>query len=191
MSCYKGDCEGNYNIDAHLNLVKNGTVTEGCFPYKSSDGETIPECPSQCEDGSEYKKYYSQNAYLANVNEEVFKEVVILAMDQLVTQGPIMGSFNVYEDFDVFGTDHEKCKNDVYTYDGKSANTGGHAITIVGYGILKNKIYWLLQNSWGDNWCDNGFIKMEIGNFYGLTFSEPNIKPDIVNPYKYKLIFGI
>ena len=189
VSCYKRDCKGNYNIDAHLNLVKNGTVTDGCFPFKSADGITIPECPNQCEDGSDYKKYYSQNAYLADVNEKVFKEVVILAMDQLVTQGPIMGSFDVYEDFDAFGTDKEKCKNDVYSYDGISANGGAHAITIVGYGILKNKIYWLLQNSWGDNWCDNGFIKMEIGHFYGITFSEPNIQPEIVNPVQIQVNF--
>ena len=43
-------------IDAQLNLVKNGAVTEKCFPYKSGDGKTIPKCPSKCEDGSEFKK---------------------------------------------------------------------------------------------------------------------------------------
>ena len=25
---------------------------------------------------------------------------------------------------------------------------GPHAVTIVGYGVLDNKIYWLVQNSW-------------------------------------------
>ena len=164
VSCYKRDCLGTNLIDPQLNLVKNGSVTEECFPYKSADGETIPECPSQCEDGSEFKKYYSQNAYFTfNYEQEEFYDLVILVMDQLVTQGPIMAGFDVGADFEKFGEDHQKCQTEVYTYDGQSSNTGGHAITIVGYGILYNKIYWLVQNSWGGDWCDNGFIKMEIG----------------------------
>ena len=189
VSCYQGNCEGNNLIDPQLNLVKNGTVTEGCFPFKSSDGETIPKCPSQCEDGSEFKKYHSQNAYAANNNQDDFKELVILVMDQLVTQGPIVAGFDVKADFDRFGTDHEKCKNDVYTYDGVSESRGGHAITFVGYGILNNKIYWLVQNSWGADWCDNGFIKMEIRQFMEISFSEPLIIPDNPKPVQIEVNF--
>ena len=56
VSCLKGDCRGTNLLDPQLNLVKNGTVTEECFPYQSAGGKFIPECPSQCEDGSEFKK---------------------------------------------------------------------------------------------------------------------------------------
>ena len=35
LSCYTKSCEdGNYVIDSALHLVKNGTVTEGCFPFQ-------------------------------------------------------------------------------------------------------------------------------------------------------------
>ena len=184
LSCYLPDCDiGNNVLDPQLNLVKNGTVTESCFPFASGDGKTIPQCPSQCEDGSEFKKYYSQNAYMAsNSDQSNFYDLVILLMDQLVTQGPILGGFIVYQDFRTFGGDSNKCLNDVYTYDGVSAESGGHAVTIVGYGLLKNKFYWLIQNSWGPNWCDNGFIKMEIGQFFGVSFSEPYIEPSQADP---------
>ena len=188
VSCYKRDCEGNNIVDPQLNLIKNGTVTEKCFPYKSSDGVTIPKCPSRCEDGSEYKKYYSQNAYFAsNDVQQNFNELVILVMDQLVTQGPVMAGFDLHSDFDTFGGNKEKCKNDVYTYDGKSDSRGGHAITFVGYGILNNKIYWLVQNSWNAQWCDNGFIKMEIGQFLSVSFSEPNIKTGKTDPVQIEV----
>jgi len=190
VSCYKRDCLGTNLIDPQLNLVKNGSVTEECFPYKSADGETIPECPSQCENGSEFKKYHSQNAYLAeNYDQEKFNDLVILVMDQLVTQGPIMAGFDVKADFDRFGEDQQKCKTEVYSYDGQSESTGGHAITIVGYGILNNKIYWLVQNSWGADWCDNGFIKMEIGQFIEISFSEPLIIPENPNPVQIEVNF--
>ena len=171
LSCYLRDCYiGNTQIDPELNLVKNGTVTEGCLPYKSGDGETMPQCPtSECEDGSEFKKYYAQNAYVAeNYVQEDFYDLVIMIMDQLVTQGPVSGGFAVYDDFFDFSSDHEKCINDVYTYNGTARIIGGHAISITGYGLLNNKFYWLIQNSWGEHWCNNGFIRMEIGQFKGV-----------------------
>ena len=34
LSCYLRDCDsGNYLIDPQLNLIKNGTLTEGCLPF--------------------------------------------------------------------------------------------------------------------------------------------------------------
>ena len=184
LSCYIPDCdEGNYVTDSLLNYVNNGSLTEGCFPFVSTDGKTIPKCPSECKDGSEFKKYYSQNAYVSkNNNQELFYSLVILLMDQLVTQGPFIAGFSVYQDFYDFAYSTQKCQNDVYTYNGRSTYRGQHAITVVGYGILNNKIYWLVQNSWGPNWCDNGFIKMEIGQFFEIGFFEPNIMPDQITP---------
>ena len=88
----------------------------------------------------------------------------------------------IYLDFEEFYNDKNKCVNDIYTYDGQSAEDGGHAVTIVGYGLLNNKFYWLIQNSWGADWCDNGFFKMEIGQFLGVSFSEPYIEPSQVDP---------
>ena len=63
-------------LDPQLNLVKNGTVTEQCFPF-SSGGGTVPKCPTECQDGTEFKKYYSQNAYRAyNSDQDNFYDLV-------------------------------------------------------------------------------------------------------------------
>ena len=120
ISCYLPDCEvGNNDLDPQLNLVKNGSVTEGCLPYNSSDGKTFPECPSQCQDGSEFKRYYSQNAYIIkDLYQYDFNIIAIFIMDQLANEGPISASFNQYVDFNDFGADKYKCKNDVYSYNG-------------------------------------------------------------------------
>ena len=111
VSCYLNKCDGNNLLDPQLNLVKNGTLTEQCFPYKSSDGKTIPTCPVTCEDGSEYKKYYAQNAYRIINSQENFNNIVIMVMDQLVTQGPVATGFNVYKDFRTFSDVKENCLN--------------------------------------------------------------------------------
>ena len=101
LSCYFPNCiTGNFGIDPQMNLVKNGTVTESCFPHASADGKTIPECPNKCVDGSEFKKYYSQNAYnVDNTYQSKFNNLVILTMDQLVNYGPVRTGFDIYKDF--------------------------------------------------------------------------------------------
>lgn len=38
---------------------------------------------------------------------------------------------------------------------------GGHAVLIVGWKIINDKRYWIILNSWGKEWGDNGFGYIE------------------------------
>lgn len=165
LSCYLRDCVYGNNVnDPELSLIKNGTITEECLPFSSGD-EIIEECPvnNTCKNPSvPYIKYYAKNAYSIGITENNFYDVTAIIMDQLVTKGPVVTSITAYDDFQKFGGD-KNCTNKVYTYDGVSGNLGGHALTLVGYGYLDDKYYWLIQNSWGDKWCNDGFAKIEFG----------------------------
>ena len=183
LSCYVRNCKhGNNLIDPQLSLIKNGTLTEECLPFSSGE-QIIEECPTTCKNPEiEYKKYYAKNAYFIGINENNFYEVTSIIIDQLLTDGPVVTNFNVYSDF-VIMSYYADCPNKVYTYDGESPLIGRHDITIVGYGVLDNKYYWLCQNSWGETSCQNGFIKIEFGQvgIGNIAFSQPYIQEQISN----------
>ena len=194
LSCYLKDCSlGNYIIDSQLNLIKNGTVTEQCLPFSSGDGKVIAECPKEkCQDGSEAKRYYSQNAYLTEgtVTQENYYDIVTLIIDQLIYKGPVVAGISIYQDFyDIHKKPGQCTNNTIYTYDGKSNYVGGHAIVIVGYGFLNNKFYWQIQNSWGPNVCDKGFVKIEFGQIgiENVCFGDAYLSEEGKQPYEIKL----
>merc|ERR1712232_67633 len=45
-----------------------------------------------------------------------------------------------------------------------------HAVVIVGYDLGKDGQdgYWIIRNSWGKDWGDNGHMKLELGNSCGI-----------------------
>ncbi|KAJ0583205.1 putative actinidain [Helianthus annuus] len=44
---------------------------------------------------------------------------------------------------------------------GKVGTRLNHQEAIIGYGIEKGVDYWLLKNSWGPKWAENGYFRIE------------------------------
>jgi C1A family cysteine protease len=181
LSCYIKNCSaGDYLINSQFNLAKNGTVTEECLPYSSASGNSIEECPTTCKDGSDFQLYYSKNSYSTsdNYEQDNYYDIVTVIMDQLINYGPVASSINCYSDlYSLKGG--ESCFQTIYNYDGVSRSVGSHAIVIVGYGYENSKYYWIIQNSWGEGFCNGGFAKIEFAQIgiEKVGFSEPYI-PD-------------
>merc|ERR1712061_498907 len=38
-----------------------------------------------------------------------------------------------------------------------------HAVKIIGWGVMEGKSYWLIENSWGEDWGENGYAKVIAG----------------------------
>jgi hypothetical protein len=49
-----------------------------------------------------------------------------------------------------------------------------HSVTLVGYGTQSSTQFWILKNSWGANWGENGFFRLQYGvNCLGLAGGGP------------------
>lgn len=72
-----------------------------------------------------------------------------------MTNGPVEGSFTVYDDFYTY-------KSGVYKHT-TGDFSGGHSIKIIGWGVENGEKYWLCANSWNTSWGDKGFFKILRG----------------------------
>lgn len=63
--------------------------------------------------------------------------------------------------------------------------TGAHSVEVIGYDEENGKKYWLVKNSWGSSWGDNGYFKIIRGidncgfesGAYATLFSEQPPEP--------------
>jgi len=89
-----------------------------------------------------------------------------------MTNGPVEAAFSVYADFLVY-------KTGVYKHTSGSM-LGGHAVKILGWGVEDSTPYWLVVNSWNEDWGDMGFFKIlrgkdECGIESGIVAGEPKL----------------
>ncbi|KAJ9168047.1 hypothetical protein P3X46_019621 [Hevea brasiliensis] len=155
------DCAGAFN-----NFGCNGGLPSQAFEYIKYNGglESEEAYPYTGKDGT-------CKFSLENVGVQVLDSVNITlgAEDELkhavAFVRPVSVAFEVVSGFRFY-------KSGVYTSDvcGKTPMDVNHAVLAVGYGVEDGVPYWLIKNSWGDNWGDNGYFKMELGkNMCGVA----------------------
>ncbi|KAA6338860.1 MAG: putative cathepsin B5 cysteine protease, partial [Streblomastix strix] len=75
--------------------------------------------------------------------------------DAVYEDGPFEVAFSVYEDF-------KNYESGVYEHTvGKLL--GGHAVVLIGWGVENDIPYWIIQNSWGEDWGEEGFFRILRG----------------------------
>jgi len=158
IDCYKDNdgCMGGVLDLTWYDLVKQGVVTDECKPYA---GEAHDECFTVCNNSqhtpAEY--YYAKNAYSTFVAFN-YEKTVRAIQEEIMARGPVEAAFYVLEDF-------MKYQSGVYQRTAGAEYEGGHAIKIIGWGTDKDtKVpYWLVANSWGKDWGEDGFFRIRRG----------------------------
>ena len=142
VSCDKVDqgCNGGLMDNAFKWIENNGGLcSENSYPYDSGDGQSVTCHTCKSVNGSKVVGYVDVENSTASLAQAVSKQPVSIAIeaDKL--------SFQFY-------------RSGVY-----KANCGtnlDHGVLLVGYGTENGLDYWLVKNSWGPSWGDQGYIKI-------------------------------
>jgi len=139
-------------------LQSYGVTTMNCDPYTSGGGD-VSKCPSpinNCNDGSLGKLYKAVN--YTHVGNFIEPSRHIESIMKALLQGPVDATFNVFSDFDGFPFS----SGAIYKHT-SGEYEGLHSVKVIGYGVQNSTDYWLVQNSWGSSWGDNGFFRIIRG----------------------------
>jgi cathepsin B len=175
---YAGDgCQGGNTAWGWFEQV--GVVTGGkyedigkgdtCLPYSLAPcahhvpaSEKYPACPSGEYPSPECALSCSESGYSGSYASDKLKASssysvsgVSQIQTELMTNGPLYVAFTVYGDFETY-------KSGVYKHT-TGGFLGGHAVEMLGWGTENGEDYWLIKNSWNEEWGDGGLFKIARG----------------------------
>lgn len=171
ISCdtYEMGCQGATSlIDVYQAMLTNsrlgGTFLFNDYPFNPKQKET--------DRGDPCKRFFVDNLK-ADKTIFGFKKVETLSsgnMDESVRRikeniynyGPVTAGISVYNN--IYGY----TSGSVLEYDG-SSRVGGHAIAVIGWGKDTKGEYWIIKNSWGPDWGEDGYFKQRMSEVaFGL-----------------------
>lgn len=163
LQCDNG-CEGGY-----LQLVYDFMMTSGVptlLSAPTSCDPTVQDCP--CTSTPDAKIYKPSRVYSLVAPNETKETRRRRIMEDVFQKGPVSIGFKVYQSFYDFFAQNP---TGVYSNLVRPQNDrpiGGHAVVIVGWGMDENgTFYWIMRNSWGIAWGDQGYFKMQY-DFEGI-----------------------
>ena len=163
-------CNGGFQPSAYIYALNNGGLAgENEYPFVEKyykQGTTL-QCSSSGVSSIPNSAPNAQNPYtVVRKTEADFMSAV--------AQQPITVSINAADP--IFQT----YKGGIISADKCSSKEVDHAVVIVGYGTLNGVDYWILRNSWGTSWGDQGYFYIaRSGNACGIyneDASYPNYK---------------
>ncbi|KAK4271701.1 hypothetical protein QN277_020353 [Acacia crassicarpa] len=140
-------CAGGFYFDAFGWVIDNGGIdTEADYPYIATNGS--------CKNG------------IKAVSISDLSYVVFATDDEVkcaVAQQPATSS--------VIGVDFQFYTGGIYEGDNcdKNSTATTLVVLIVGYGTENGEDYWIVKNTWGEEWGEKGYIRMKR-NAAGWTY---------------------
>ncbi|XP_065856878.1 senescence-specific cysteine protease SAG39-like [Euphorbia lathyris] len=133
-------CEGGLMDDGFEFIIGNkGITTETNYPYDAADGT----CKT--------KKEANHAAKITGYEDVPANDEA--ALMKAVANQPIAVAI------DASGSEFQFYSSGIFT--GSCGTELDHGVTAVGYGSSSGMNYWLVKNSWGSQWGEEGYIRMQ------------------------------
>lgn len=132
-------------------IENNGLHTNENYPYSATDNECMNGCNTieiknctindKVEGSGNFSYLYTKPYSINSLKEALKKNPVSIAINantpifRFYSEGIIEDDLNINSEMN-------------------------HAVLLVGYSHDKKGLYWIIQNSWGEDWGDKGFIKI-------------------------------
>jgi len=139
VDCSGEGCLGGLPEHAYEFIKKQGGIdTEESYPYEAKEGK--------CRYNPNHKgARVTGFTTVPTGDENALKHAV-------ATQGPCSVGID--------GSFHQFHKGGIYSWSGCSSEMLDHAVLVVGYGTENGKDFWLIKNSWGKDWGEDGYFRM-------------------------------
>jgi len=133
-----GSCSGGW-IDWGFDTIidKGGDCREADYPYKAEDGES-------CN--------LKEDKIVGSISD--YQEISLVTEESIYSNGPHAIKLYGNQNFQHYKSgifDDESCPKDKHN----------HNVLNVGYDIDEG--YWIIRNSWGDDWGEHGYIRIKSG----------------------------
>lgn len=184
-----GSCHGGDPRYAYKWIYEHGLVDETCSPYIAASPSWFAEgqdCAStQCHTCNiRGECFVVPNPTLYHIEEfntfdgALDDDFILQVMSEVYFRGPIVVSMYAHsEEFETFKGGY--VLRDRTEYPGTT-----HDVSIIGWGETSdgNVKYWIVRNSFGTQWGENGFFRVERGiNAYNLetegVWAVPKLPP--------------
>ncbi|XP_073001167.1 cysteine proteinase mucunain-like [Typha latifolia] len=133
-------CNGGLMDDAFEFIIKNGGIdTEEDYPYRAHNG--------RCDLSRKNAKVVSIDGY-----EDVPKNDE-KALRKAVAHQPVSVAI------EAGGREFQLYNSGIFN--GRCGIELDHGVVAVGYGTENGKDYWIVRNSWGPNWGEAGYVRIE------------------------------
>jgi len=146
VQCATGDygCQGGWPDSAFEWVISNGGINaEGAYPYTSGSGVTGSCNRALTKDSV---------AQLTSHTDLPHDEAQMARWVQ--TNGPLSIALNALSWQTYAGGIMSDC----------TQGQLDHAVLIVGYDTTNSPPYWIVKNSWGTSWGENGYIRLAYGS---------------------------
>jgi C1A family cysteine protease len=148
-------CNGGVIDIAYNYLEEYGIAPLSCMPYaevNTPDGQQIPSqacnsvsCPVT---GVPFTKAFCKKGTSVTLSGQD------KIQNEILNRGPVATQMTVWSDLMNY-------QSGIYKQTTGTAQ-GGHAVTLMGWGNANGTNYWIVQNSWGNDFGEKGYFRIDM-----------------------------